>query len=79
MSSGMDGVLIRSIAVSPAFSSDGTIYLGTWKGVYRSRDAGATWIWWIWRIDSRTIRVKGRTAQELSACTWPSIPDGLIG
>ena len=40
---GLDGVYIHRIALSPGFPGDGTIFLGTWDGVHRTTDGGATW------------------------------------
>lgn len=34
---------ITSLAVSPAFPDDGTVFVGTRKGLFVTRDAGATW------------------------------------
>ena len=35
--------VVRSIVVSPAYQSDGSLFASTDKGVFRSRDAGKTW------------------------------------
>jgi photosystem II stability/assembly factor-like uncharacterized protein len=41
--SGMDGSFSHRVAISPAFPTDHTIFLGTWNGVFRSLDSGANW------------------------------------
>ncbi len=41
--SGLKGVFIRSVSVSPDFVNDRTIYLAAWGSVYRSVDGGSTW------------------------------------
>jgi photosystem II stability/assembly factor-like uncharacterized protein len=42
-SSGMEGQFINKIVLSPAFTVDQTIFLGTWNTVYRSVDGGSSW------------------------------------
>jgi len=37
------GEFIRVIKISPDYSEDETLFVGTWNGVYRSRDCGFTW------------------------------------
>jgi len=34
---------VRSLVFSPDFASDRTVFAGTDNGLFRSRDAGATW------------------------------------
>lgn len=41
--SGLEGKFIRTIALSPAFAVDQTVFLGAWDGVYRSVDGGSSW------------------------------------
>ncbi len=38
-----DGFPIRTIAASPAFAADQTLFAGTSSGLYRSDDAGQHW------------------------------------
>lgn len=40
---GLAGDFVCSLAVSPAFGTDLTVFVGGWEGVYRSLDAGVTW------------------------------------
>lgn len=43
---GPEGINVTSLAISPAFSTDGTLFLGLhgWElGVFRSTDSGETW------------------------------------
>jgi photosystem II stability/assembly factor-like uncharacterized protein len=50
----VDGGL--SLAISPSFASDGTVFVGTYDGFFRSRDGGATWqpvTSWEWYDDFR--------------------------
>jgi photosystem II stability/assembly factor-like uncharacterized protein len=41
--SGLEGQFLRSMAVSPAYADDQTVFLGAWGGIYRTQDGGATW------------------------------------
>ena len=41
--SGMEGEFVHRIALSPDYPVDHTVYLGTWNGVFRSTDSGASW------------------------------------
>jgi len=41
---GPEGGIIRSLAISPNYASDGTIFAGTYKGgVFKSTDGGGSW------------------------------------
>jgi photosystem II stability/assembly factor-like uncharacterized protein len=41
--SGLAGNYVMDLAISPAYGSDRTVFAGTWDGVYKSLDGGATW------------------------------------
>lgn len=43
ISAGLDDLCVTCLTVSPRFAEDRTLLAGTASGVYRSRDAGATW------------------------------------
>jgi len=40
---GMWGADITGIAVSPDFANDSLVLVSTWRGIFRSTDAGITW------------------------------------
>jgi len=40
---GLHGIFLLSLVLSPSFAEDQTVFLGAWDGVYRTCDAGASW------------------------------------
>jgi len=40
---GLEGKFVRHLVVSPEYTTDQTLYAGSWDGVYRTEDNCATW------------------------------------
>jgi hypothetical protein len=69
----LPGNYVTSIAVSPAFASDGTLLAATYQGIFKSSDGGGTWN----SILSKT-RVEEDRPTIVYSGTWTTVPFQLF-
>ncbi len=78
VSSGFGHRSIRAVAVSPAFSSDSTMFAGGPDGVYKSVDGGETWRHSIEGLDNpRVLALAVSPAFATDATLLAGVSDGL--
>ncbi len=70
---GMWGADITGIAISPDFANDSLVLVGTWRGLFRSTDAGITWTHSAGLetdLENDAVRFSPNFAVDRTAFTW---------